>query len=133
MQAPNPPKASRRGETRNGRPVAPITPDASLLHWALSVRRRSKQLHPADGLRPPISRLRFAPSRSLRRTWSTRGRLRRIAALGNSWLNTSDRNLGIIHTRWATHGKPTDKMPILMSRQRKIGVGHNVVIENYQR
>lgn len=62
----------------------------------------------------------------------------RLAALeeklGGTTIGTVGGNIGIGHTRWATHGEPNDvnSHPHL-SNSGKIAVVHNGIIENYMK
>jgi len=58
---------------------------------------------------------------------------KKIGKIGNSKLNLSKSNIGIGHTRWATHGGVTAKNAHPHSDcQKQIAVIHNGIIENFQ-
>ena len=67
-------------------------------------------------------------------TFKSKGRVRILQDLLHNE-NPSCSNLGIAHTRWATHGAPSDKNahPHLgnKSNQKPIAIVHNGIIENY--
>ncbi|MBQ5488059.1 MAG: glutamine--fructose-6-phosphate transaminase (isomerizing) [Clostridia bacterium] len=62
----------------------------------------------------------------------TRGRIADLRKIVDAATDDDDCTVGIGHTRWATHGEPSDvnSHPHL-SRSKRVAVVHNGIIENY--
>jgi glucosamine--fructose-6-phosphate aminotransferase (isomerizing) len=57
----------------------------------------------------------------------------RVAELEKSIVNEHEPNIGIAHTRWATHGVPSVKNAHPQSSSNEIYIVHNGIIENHDK